>query len=77
MLTVLGGLAEFDREATVKSTHSGAMEAAKSTPVETAAATPAVRPGISEIWLAERGGAEQRRCDCQSLSVLRPGFMFV
>ena len=65
------------REATVKSTHSAAMEPAKSAPVETSAATPAMRPGIGEFWLAEHGGAQQRRCDCQRLSVLRPGFMFV
>jgi len=43
------------REGTVKSTHSAAVEAAKSTAVETPA--PAMRPGIGEIWLAERGCA--------------------
>ena len=48
------------REATVKSTHSAAMEPAKSAPVETSAPTPAM-PGIGEFWLAERGGAQQRR----------------
>ena len=65
------------REAAVKSTHSAAVEAAKSAPVETSAPTPAMRPGIGEIWFTERGRAQQSSCDCQSLSVLRPGFMFV
>jgi hypothetical protein len=65
------------REATVKSTHSAAVEAAKSTPVETSAPTRAMRPGIGEFWLAERGSAQQSSCDCQSPSVLRPGFRFV
>jgi hypothetical protein len=65
------------REATVKSAHTAAMEAAKSTPVETAATTPAVRPGISEIWLAERGGAQQSSCGCQNPRHHGPGSGFV
>ena len=56
------------REATVKSAHSAAVEAAKSAPVETPA-IPAMRPGIGEIWLAERGSAQQSSCDFQSPSV--------
>jgi hypothetical protein len=44
-------------------TREAAVEAAKPTSVETAAATPAVRPGISEIWLAERCRAQQSSCD--------------
>jgi hypothetical protein len=44
-----------------------AMEPA--TTVETPAATvktpaTATAMGVGEMWLAERGGAEQRRCDC-------------
>jgi hypothetical protein len=61
----------------MKSTHSAAMEAAKSTPVEAPTSAPAMRPGIGEFWLAERGSAQQRRWQRQSLSALRPGFMFV
>jgi hypothetical protein len=38
-----------------------AMEPAKSATMEPA--TAAVRPGVSEIWLAERGSAQQSSCD--------------
>jgi hypothetical protein len=51
-------------EASVESTHSAAVEAAKSAPMETPARTPAVRPGIGEMWLAERRRAQQSSCDC-------------
>jgi hypothetical protein len=42
------------------------------------APTPApAMPSVGEIWLAERGSAQQSSCDRQSLSVLRPGPIFV
>jgi len=68
-----------------EATSSGALEATKSAAVKPAAKPPAVeapapapamRPSVGEIWLAERGSAQQSSYDCQSLSVLRPGFMF-
>ena len=56
---------------------SAAVEAAKSV-VETATVeTAAMRPGIGEIWLAERGGAQQSSCGCQSLWYPGPGSRFV
>ena len=46
--------------------------------VETATVeTAAMRPGIGEIWLAERGGAQQSSCGCQSLWYPWPGSRFV
>jgi hypothetical protein len=76
----------------MKSTKSPAVEAFKSAPVKPAAKSAAVetpapametpapgaamRPSVGEIWLAERGGAQQSSCDGQTPSVLRPGFMF-
>jgi len=53
------------------------VEAPATTAVETPAAAPAMRPSVGEIWLAERGSAQQSSCDRQSLSVLRPGPIFV
>jgi len=68
------------------------VESAKSTPVDpshpakSAAVKPttpavetpaaAMRAGVGEIWLAERGTAQQSRCDCQSPSRARPAFRF-
>ena len=34
--------------------------------VETSAPTPAMRPGVGEIWLAERGSAQESSCGCQN-----------
>ena len=56
------------KPATVKSTKSAAVEATAA-PVETS--------GVGRIWLAERGCAQQRRCDCQSPSYPGPGSAFV
>jgi len=65
-----------------------AVEAAKSAPMESATVestkpaasvettAAAMRPSIGEVWLAERGRAQQRSSNCQSSSVLRPRFMF-
>jgi hypothetical protein len=64
------------REATVKSTHSAAVEASKSAAVE-AAATPAMRPSVGGIWLAERGGAQESSCGCQNPCHPGPGSGFV
>jgi hypothetical protein len=60
---------------------SASVEAPKSVvespTVETATVeTAAMRPGIREIWLAERGSAQESSCGCQSPSGLRPGSMF-
>jgi hypothetical protein len=46
------------------------------TAVETPAPAPAMGPSVGEIWLAERGSAQQSSCDGQSPSDPRPGFMF-
>ena len=43
--------------------------------VETAAPA-AMRPGVGEIWLAERGSAQQSSCDCQRPSDPGPGSRF-
>jgi len=56
------------KPATVKSTKSAAVEATAAT-VETS--------GVGGIWLAERGCAQQSRCDCQSPSYPGPGSVFV
>ena len=67
---------------------SAAMKPAKSAAVKSAApvkpAAPAVetaapaamRPGVGEIWLAERGSAQQSSCDCQRPSDPGPGSRF-
>jgi hypothetical protein len=61
---------------------SAAVEAAKSV-VETAAVetatveTAAMRPGIGEIWLAERDGAQESSCGCQNLCQPGPGSRLV
>ena len=66
---------EAAKSAAVEAAKSAAVEAAKPTAsVETTAA--AMRPSIGEVWLAERGRAQQRSSNCQSSSVLRPRFMF-
>jgi hypothetical protein len=62
-------------EATVKSTKSTAVEATTAT-VETSASAPAMRPGVGKMWLAQRGGAQQSGCGCQSPSYPWPGSMF-
>jgi hypothetical protein len=63
--------------ATVKSTHSAAVEAAAATmETPTATAATAMRPSVGEIWLAERGSAQQSSCDCQSPSYPGPGSRF-
>ena len=76
---------------TMESANSGTVEATKSaavkpaaepaameTPAAMSAPTPApAMPSVGEIWLAERGSAQQSSCDRQSLSVLRPGPIFV
>jgi len=61
------------KPATVKST---TVKSAKSAPVEATAAT-VETSGVGWIWLAERGCAQQSRCDCQSPSYPGPGSVFV
>jgi hypothetical protein len=82
---------ESANSGTVEATKSAAVKpAAESAAMETAAPameTPAAAvsaptpapamPSVGEIWLAERGSAQQSSCDRQSLSVLRPGPIFV
>jgi hypothetical protein len=79
-------------EATVKATKSTAVEATESAPVETSAPAPvetsapasvetpaapaAAVPGVGEIWLAQRGNAQQSGCGCQRPSYPWPGSMF-
>jgi hypothetical protein len=75
------GTVEATKSAAVKpAAESAAMETAAPA-METAAVsapTPApAMPSVGEIWLAERGSAQQSSCDRQSLSVLRPGPIFV
>jgi hypothetical protein len=71
------------KPATVKpAAEPAAMETpapAMETPAAAVSApTPApAMPSVGEIWLAERGSAQQSSCDRQSLSVLRPGPIFV
>jgi hypothetical protein len=62
-----------------KAAHRVKPAAMKSTApaVETPATTPAVRPGVGGIWLAERGSAQQSRSDRQSPSYPGPGSIFV
>jgi hypothetical protein len=62
--------------AAVESAHSAAVKSTHSAAVETPAATPAMRPSVGEIWLAERGSAQQSSCDCQSPSYLGPRSRF-
>jgi hypothetical protein len=70
------------REVTVKSTEPAAVEpaAVEPAPMKPAAAveTPAaaMRPSVGEIWLTERGRAQQSSGDGQSPSVAGPGLMF-
>ena len=61
----------------VESAHSAAVKSTHSAAVETPAAAPAMRPSVGEIWLAERGSAQQSSCDCQSPSYPGPGSRFV
>ena len=78
---------ESANSGTVEATKSAAVKpAAESAAMETAAPameTPAAAvsapamPSVGEIWLAERGSAQQSSCDRQSLSVRRPGPIFV
>ena len=60
----------------MEATKSATMKSAHSTAVETPAATPAMRPSVGEIWLAERGSAQQSSCGCQSPSYPGPGSRF-
>jgi hypothetical protein len=82
------GTVEATKSAAVKpaavkpAAEPAAMETAAPAMETTAAAvsapTPApAMPSVGEIWLAERGSAQQSSCDRQSLSVLRPGPIFV
>jgi hypothetical protein len=83
------GTVEATKSAAVKpAAESAAMETAApametaapamETPAAVSAPTPApAMPSVGEIWLAERGSAQQSSCDRQSLSVLRPGPIFV
>ena len=76
------GTVEATKSAAVKpAAESAAMETAApamETPAAMSAPTPApAMPSVGEIWLAERGSAQQSSCDRQSLSVLRPGPIFV
>ena len=64
-------------ESTVDPTHRGNAAAVKSTTSAMESPTAAVRTGVGKIWLAERGCAQQRRCDCQSPSYPGPGSIFV
>jgi hypothetical protein len=76
------------REATVKATKSTAVKATESAPVETSApasvetpaapvpAAAAAMPGVGEIWVAERGSAQESSCGCQNLCRPWPGPMF-
>jgi hypothetical protein len=57
----------------VKPAKSGMESAA----VETAASSPGMRPGIGRIWLAERDGAQESSCSCQSSCHPGPGSRFV
>jgi hypothetical protein len=52
--------------ATVKSTKSAAVKPTAS----------AMRSGVGEIWLAQRGSAQQSSCDCQSPSYPGAGSRF-
>ena len=56
-------------EATVKSTKSTAVKPTAAT-AETSTSTPAMRPGVGGIWLAQRCSAQQSGCGCQSPSYL-------
>jgi hypothetical protein len=58
------------KSAAVKAAHSAAVEPAHS------ARSPAMGPSIGEIWLAERGSAQQTNCDCKSPRYPAPGPMF-
>jgi hypothetical protein len=59
-------------EAAVKSANSTAVKSTHSAAVETPAS--AMRPSVGEIWLTERGSAQQSSCDgCQSPSYPWPG----
>jgi hypothetical protein len=70
---------ESTKSAPVEAAHRVKPAAMKSTApaVETPATTPAVRPGVGGIWLAERGSAQQSRSDRQSPSYPGPGSIFV
>lgn len=56
----------------MEATKSAAMESA--TAVETA--TPAT-PSVGQIWLAERGNAQQGSCDYRGPSYPGPGLMSI
>jgi hypothetical protein len=88
-LVVLTETVVHTRKVTMKAAKSGAVKPAKSTAVKSAApaveaSAPAVeasaaamRPGISGIWLAQHGSAQQSSCEgCQRPSYPRPGFNF-
>jgi hypothetical protein len=80
---------EATKSAAVEATHSAAMEPATAAmepataavePATAAVETPASAPAmlsVGEIWLAERGSAQQSSCDsCQSPSYPGPDSMF-
>jgi hypothetical protein len=60
--------------AAMKAAKSAAVEAPATAAVEASAT--AMRPSVGEIWLAERGSAQQSSCDCQSPSYPGPGSGF-
>jgi hypothetical protein len=51
-------------------------KSSKSAAVKAAAPTPAIRPGMDEIWLDHRATAYERACDRQSFSYPGPDTMF-
>jgi Tfp pilus assembly protein PilX len=60
----------------VEAPEAAAVETSAAAAVETSAASPAMRPGIGKIWLAERGSAEESGCGRQGSCHPRPGSMF-
>jgi len=55
---------------------TGVKPTAKPAAVESSTPAAAMRAGVGESWQTERGSAQQSGSDGQSLSVLRPRFMF-
>jgi hypothetical protein len=60
--------------AAMKAAKSAAVEAPATAAVEASAT--AMRPSVGEIWLAERGSAQQSSCGCQSPSYPGAGSRF-
>ena len=69
-------IASATEAAAVKAAAMKAAAAVKTAAAAKTAAPAAMRPGMGEIWLTKRGGAQHSSGDSQSPSRLGPGSVF-